>query len=280
MSPVLTIAHLTLREAQRRRILWVAILMSALFLIVFGLGLHFIVREFEKTAGEFSNNLPAEIPATLSTMGLYVTNFLVVITAVLISVAAISGEIESHVIDVVVTKPIYRWQIVLGKWLGFTAMTLTYTLILAGGVMLLVYWRTGFKLNHIPAGLALLGLNAVIMISLTLAGGTRLSTLANGILAFMLYGVAFIGGWVENIGALLRNETAVNLGIVASLIVPIEALWRKAALLFQPRLLSNMALAGPFAVGSEPSAWMIVYGILYLSACLAFAIRTFTRRNL
>ncbi len=274
--PILNIAALTLREAQRRRLLWIALLMSALFLIVYGLGLYFITREFQRS----NSPLPAEVPATLATMGLYVTNFLVVITSVLVSVAAISGEIESHVIDIVVTKPIYRWQIVLGKWLGIAGMTLLYTLILAGGVMLLVYWRTGFTLEHILPGLSLLGLNALIMVSLTLAGGTRLSTLANGILAFMLYGVAFVGGWVENIGALLRNETAVNLGIVASLIVPIEALWRKAALLFQPRLLSNMALAGPFAIGSEPSVWMIVYGGLYLLACLLYAVRTFARRNL
>ncbi len=50
----------------------------------------------------------------------------------------------------------------------------------------------------------------------------------------MLYGLAFIAGWIEQFGALFRNEAAVNTGIVISLLVPSEAMWKRAAYLLQP----------------------------------------------
>ena len=245
--PTFVIASLTIREAQRRRILRVAVIMGVAFLALFGLGMHYIFRELESSTWRPNNGVDFfEVPATLLAMtGLYITNFLVVIMSVLISVASISSEIESRLIDTFVTKPIDRHQIVLGKWVGFAAMSCAYSLLLGSGILIITYLRTGISLSNPAGGLLIMTLNAIIMMTVTIAGGTRLSTLSNGVLAFMLYGVAFIGGWVETIGSTFRNEAAVNLGIVSSLIMPIEAIWKKAALVFQPRMLSNPEFAGP-----------------------------------
>jgi hypothetical protein len=146
--------------------------------------------------------------------------------------------------------------------------------------MLIVYVRSGYVVENLWAGLGLMVLEGLAVLSLTLAGGTRLSTLANGVVAFMLYGVAFIGGWVEQIGALLRNETAVDIGIVASLIMPSEMLWKKALALFQPVLANNPLNVGPFAVASEPSTLMLAYGGFYVVALLALALWSFSVRDL
>ena len=279
MMSILNIAEITIREGQRRNIVRLALIMGVLFLVIYGLGLHFIFVQFE----EFEVMSPAEMemPANILTlMGLYVTNFLLVIMGVLVSVATISSEIDTHVIDTIITKPLRRWEIVIGKWLGFVVMISVYTLLLAGGVLLFSYYRTGLQLFNVWGGLSLMWLNAVIVMTITIAGGTRLSTLANGVVAFMLYGVSFIGGWVETIGALFENETAVNIGIISSLIMPIESLWRKAALLFQPRILGNPAFAGPLTVTNAPSDAMVVYGLFYVVALLAFALWSFNRRDL
>ncbi|MEZ4518369.1 MAG: hypothetical protein R3C44_16625 [Chloroflexota bacterium] len=63
--------------------------------------------------------------------------------------------------------------------------------------------------------------------------------LSNGVLAFSLFGIAFLGGWVEQIGALLQNEAAVNIGIITSLIMPADILWKQGAVAF-PKRLSNL----------------------------------------
>jgi ABC-type transport system involved in multi-copper enzyme maturation permease subunit len=147
-------------------------------------------------------------------------------------------------------------------------------------MMLYVYWRAGYTAHNLAAGIGLMVLQGWVVLTLTITGGTRLSTLANGVMAFMMYGIAFIGGWVEQIGALLRNETAVDIGIVTSLIMPGEILWKKALSLFNPGLSGSPFETGPFAVASQPSGLMITYAVLYLLGLLALALVSFSRRDL
>jgi ABC-type transport system involved in multi-copper enzyme maturation permease subunit len=274
---ILNIARLTIQEAQRRRILWIGTLMGFLFLIVFGLGFHFIYLDVTENLSPEEFEFPFLF---LTLAGLYATNFLVIMVAVLVSVATISGEVETHTIESLITKPVYRWEIVLGKWVGFAIIIFFYVLLLPGGLLLIVYVRAGFTMNNVSAGLGLMYLEGLVGLTVSFVGGTRLSTLANGALAFMLYGVAFVGGWVEQVGALLRNETAVDLGILASLIMPSEILWKKASAVFEPRLVTGFEFAGPFAVGSQPSDGMIIYAVIYILLLLGLALRIFSRRDL
>jgi ABC-type transport system involved in multi-copper enzyme maturation permease subunit len=272
------IAQLTIRETQRRRILWVALLLGLAFLLIFALGFHYVYAEFEKAPVRPSDaNLAVNF---MLTAGLYATNFLVIVISVITSVTAVSGEIESHTVETLLTKPIRRWELVLGKWIGFAIMLLLYITLLCGGILLFVYLRSGYAVQNLVGGLSLMVLQGFLLLSLSIAGGTRFSSLANGVLAFMLYGLAFIGGWVEQIGALLHNETAVNIGIIASLIMPSEIVWKKALILFQPQLVNSINAVGPFAVASQPSDLMIVYAIGYMLALLALALWSFTARDL
>jgi ABC-type transport system involved in multi-copper enzyme maturation permease subunit len=276
--PIFTIARLTIREAQRRRLLWVALFMGVAFLLVFGVAFHFIRLDIERQVNDLADvNF---VSVLLLTAGLYAVNLLVNVVAVLVSVTTISGEIESHTIDAIVTKPIPRWQVVIGKWLGFAALILVYLTLLVGGLMLIVYLRSGFAMDNIGRGVLMMALAALLVLTVSIAGGTRLSTIANGVMTFMLFGIAFLGGLVEQVGALIRNEAAVNVGIVSSLIMPADSLWKKATAYFQPSDVTNPFELGPFAAITEPSTLMVVYAVFYLLALLAFALWSFSRREL
>ncbi|MFK7804573.1 MAG: ABC transporter permease [Anaerolineae bacterium] len=279
MIQVWNIASLTIHEGIRRNIVRLSIGMGILFLIVFGVGLHYIFLQFEESS--FMRPSEMEIPAiALTIVGLYIINFLLILVSVLVSVASISSEIDTHVIDTIVTKPVSRWAIVLGKWLGFAIMITIYAVMMGGGLILISMLRTGYALDGFMPGLSLMALNGILVMTISIAGGTRLSTLANGVVAFMLYGIAFIGTWVENIGAVFENEAAVNIGIISSLLVPAEAIWRKASLSFDSRILGNPQFAGPITVFSEPSDMMILYAIFYVAALLAWSLWSFSRRDL
>jgi Cu-processing system permease protein len=271
------IARLTIRETQRRRLLWIGALMGIGFLASFGLGFHFVYADLQRTlaADEFQYPL-----LFLTLAGLYATNFLVIVVAVLISVTTISGEIESHTIESLLTKPIGRWELIIGKWLGYAAIILVYVLLMPGGVLLIVYLESGFTLNNIAYALLLIYLGGLVALSVSVAGGTRLSTLANGAVALMLFGIAFLGGWVEQIGAIMRNEAAVDIGIMTSLIMPTEILWRKATALLEPQLVRGFEFAGPFGLGSQPSNGMILYAMIYVVALIALAMWLFSTRDL
>jgi ABC-2 type transport system permease protein len=273
----LVIARLTFREAARRRILLAALLLGIVFLIIYGLGFHYVNIEIEREGTRVLQR--NEIRNFLFMAGLYVVNFLTVMMAVLTSVDTLSGEIASGTVHTLVSKPVRRREIVLGKWLGFVGMLTLYLILMAGGVVVLVYAISGYAAPNLVNGLALLWLNAILLLGVSLVGGAMLSTLANGVLVFGLYGIAFVGGWIEQIGSFLQNQTAVNIGILSSLIIPSEALWKRAAYEMQSPLVQALGIS-PFSAVSVPSPMMIAYAALYSGAALFLAVRLFARRDL
>jgi hypothetical protein len=81
---------------------------------------------------------------------------------VLTSVDTLSGEIASGTIHTLVAKPLRRWEIVLGKWLGFSGMLTLYLLLMAGGVVTVVYLVGGYAA---PNGTAYIYNNTIYKIS-------------------------------------------------------------------------------------------------------------------
>jgi ABC-type transport system involved in multi-copper enzyme maturation permease subunit len=279
MDSTFTIARLTFRESSRRWILWVALVLGIAFLIVYAIGFN----EIQKDLGRQGASVPLlqnnEIYNFLTMAGLYAVNFLGIMMAVLTSVDTLSGEISSGTIHTLVSKPLGRWEIVLGKWLGFSTMLLLYLSLMAGGVLVLVYLIADYVPPNAIQGLVLIIFNAILLLSLSLLGGSILSTLANGVLVFGLYSIAFIGGWIEQFGTLLHNQTAINIGVISSLILPSEAIWKRAAYEMQSPMVAALGFS-PFVSNVVPSLLMMVYAVLFTLAALYLAIRMFSRRDL
>ena len=280
MRGILTISQLTIHEALRKRVLLAALLLGLAFLVIFALGFYFMNREvIETTRGPETQAQRALIYIFLTMAGLYAVNFLMVMMAALLPVDTLSGEIRSGAIQSLVTKPLRRAEIVLGKWFGFWVILAGYLLLMGGGVLLVARVVSNTTPPNVWLGLALMMLEATLLLTVSIAGGTRLSTLANGVLVFGLFGLAFIGGWIEQIGALFQNETARYVGVIASLLVPSEALWQLAAYNMQPSLMRDMTLT-PFSPASVPSNAMIVWAVGYTLIVLMWGLWSFRRRDL
>ena len=277
------IARLTFREAASRKILLAALLLGLLFLVVFGLGYHFIMSELQKQLKYMPSIQLNEIRNFLLMAAIYVVNFLTVMMAVLTSVDTLSGEISSGTIQTIVSKPIQRWEVLLGKWTGFVFMNTLYLLLMAGGVIIIIFLRSNYLPPNPITAFCLLWLNAVLMLSVSILGGTRLTTLANGVLVFGLFGVSFIGGWIEQIGAFIpeavTRQATTNIGVVTSLILPSEAIWRRAAHELQSPIVSAMGFS-PFAGNTYPSTLMVAYAALFIVGCILLAVRFFNQRDL
>src|SRR5262249_35818566 len=138
------------------------------------------------------------------------------------------------VMQTLASKPVRRSEILLGKWLAFALLALAYLALLAGGVLLVARLQSGVSPPNVGLGLPLMGLEIVLLVTLSIAGGTRLSTVTNGVAVFGLYGLAFIGSWVEQIATFAGNHAARNIGTIASLIMPSESMWQLAAHHMQP----------------------------------------------
>ena len=279
LNGLLTIAHLTWVEARRTRIALAALVCAVLFLGVYATALFFLYRH--------GANPPARAPLLLRQMqleiltlaGLYVANFLTLAFAVLLPVDSISGEIDSGVIETVASKPVARSAIVLGKWITFMAMVAVYLLLIAGGVVLLVWLFTGFMQQHLAAALPLMFLGAATLLTLSIAGGTRLKTVTNAIVVFGFYAIAFIGGWIEAIGAQLGSEASRYIGTSISLVSPVDALWRLAAHVMQPPMMQQLPIT-PFSSAAVPSTAMVVWAVGFVIATLLVALRGLRTRAL
>jgi len=211
--------------------------------------------------------------------GLYAITFLLIALGALLAADTLAGEISSGTVQTVVTKPLDRFQVVLGKWFGFAGLLGLYLVLLAGGVVISVWLQSRYLAPHLLAGLGLIYLESLLIMSVSLMCSSRLSALATGAVVFGLYGLAFIGGWIEQIGSFLHNSTAVYIGIVTSLIIPSETLWRRAAFEMQSPLAGLLGMS-PFGTISVPSPVSIIYAILYISIALGVTLYAFSRRDL
>ena len=278
MKALLTIVHLTLHEAGRRRILTATLIGAAAFLILYGIGFHFVAKHAANEAGAIV--LRQRLMFNFLTLaGLYATHFLTLMTAVLLPVDTLSGDIATGVVQTLASKPVHRSSIVLGKWLAFSMVAVAYFAVVSGGVLLIARGIGHFTPPGLAQGLPLMALDAVVLVSVSIAGGAQLATVTSGILVFGLYGLAFIGGWVEQVGTMTGNVAAQNVGTVASLIMPTEAIWQRAAYFMQPSVMRDLQLS-PFSSGALPSTAMVWWAVLYAVLALLSGIQAFRRRAL
>ncbi|MGH9468862.1 MAG: ABC transporter permease [Terriglobia bacterium] len=268
-------AGVTFREAARKKVLWMALAAGCAFLVLFGAGLHYQVKDL---AGA-NSIVRRQVPNAMLIVGIYAVDLLAMVITVLASADTLSGEIASGTIHAVATKPVTRWEVLLGKWLGFVGMMTLYIGLMVAGVACLAWFLSGATALHLCWGVLLIWLESIVLLNVTLLCGASLSTLTSGVLVLGLYALAFLGGWIEQVGALTRSPRVVDVGVIASIIMPSESLWRRAAFEMQSPVVGALRIS-PFSNASVPSAAMIGYAVAYLAIALALAGRSFGARDL
>ena len=121
-------------------------------------------------------------------------------------------------------------------------------------------------------------LEITLSLTIAVAGGARFSTVTNAIAAVGFYGVAFVGGFVEQIGGFAGITSLRTVGIIVSLISPADSMWRMAANYMQPEIVRR---TGMLALGaSVPSSAMVWWAAGFTVLTLLYAIRAFRQRAL
>jgi Cu-processing system permease protein len=279
------IAQITFQEAFRRKMIVAVLFLSVLFLALYAFGFKLLVDDFEtfneQRSGMPAQVLPYEIQASAMVMlGLYTVNFLAGIMTIFAAVGAISSEIESGTLHAVLSKPIARWEVIAGKYAGFVIMISAYIAFMVGGVVLVSTSVGNYTPPNVMQGTALIILVSMILLSLTMLGSTLLSTMANGITVFMLYGMALTGGLVEQIGTALSNDTMVRIGVTSSILLPSDAMWKLASYVVQPAIAVNLIGPNPFGTAKPPSTFAVQYAVAYCLVLVVASMFVFRRRDI
>lgn len=282
---LLTIARFTLQEAINRRLVLAGVLISLAFVGLYALGFSFLYAQVPAGVRR-AGGVPMVVvfSSIMAVLGLYAVHFLSSFLALFLSVGAISGEIDSGTLHAVLARPIRRAEFVLGRWLAYAGLMGVYVAAMAGLLLLVARAVAGYEAPDPARAIGLMVLSAVVLLSVSLFGSSLLSTLANGVVVFTLFGLAWLAGIIELAGEALANESMLNLGIAVSLLLPTDAIWRGASYYVQsPAFL--MALAAgrdvlPFASSSPLSPPFLVWSLLHPLVFLLGAILAFSRRDL
>jgi hypothetical protein len=128
MHRILTISRLTWKAAFRYRLFWV---MSGL-LVAAVLGLPLILKADGTAKG---------LTQILLTYTLSAITVLLGSATLWLSCGSLARDVEECQMQVVITKPIARWQVWLGKWLGIVALDAALLALSGGAAFLLLQWR-------------------------------------------------------------------------------------------------------------------------------------------
>ena len=181
MRPIISIAMTTLGEAIRRRVLLIILLIAILFLAV-APGLSVLSARSETTV--------------LRGMMLGIIQLASAVIAIVLTVYMIPNEIERRTIYTILSKPVQRWQFLIGKYLG-AVLSLGLMMLM----MIVVLVSTYYIQQHDASAIADL-IKAPIMyfvqMSLLAAVAIFFSTFVTPLVNFFLSGGLYLLGSLFN----------------------------------------------------------------------------------
>ena len=280
--PLLIIAGLTLREAARRRLLLAVAILTALIVGATGWGFSRIPT-FTRGAQPISH---VEVLATTAEFVLLIAlmfSFVLAVGAAFLAAPAVAADVESGLVLALLPRPIRRADVVVGKWLGLAALLAGYTALISLLELSVVRVVTGYWPPHPAVAVLFLIGQALVLLTLGLLVSTRLSSITGGIIALVLFGVAWIVGIITQVGATFHNTSITTMGTVVSLALPTDGLWHGVQYNLQPAAITALANTrgeGGIVSGTQPTAPYVVWAVGWVVVMLLLAVRSFNRRDL
>ncbi|MFA4028900.1 MAG: hypothetical protein GDYSWBUE_001365 [Candidatus Fervidibacterota bacterium] len=182
------IARNTFQEAIRRKFFWVVFLFALVAIA---------------SANLFSGIAPGEEKKFVFDFGLGSITLFGMLITIFLGATMIPSEVDRRTIFTILSKPVRRWQFLLGKFLGLALTTLVTVACM--GILLVVihsYVAKGLDVNVIKA-VALAFFQLLIIGAIALAASTRGSLAFNIVFAVLIY---FVGAQSSSLLALAEPE--------------------------------------------------------------------------
>jgi ABC-type transport system involved in multi-copper enzyme maturation permease subunit len=285
VSSVAVIVEYGFREAVRRKVFAVVVLLTLAFLSLFWLANHYVFTQLDQISPPADVNVDTRTFAGAFMFGLalFATLFLGVVLAVFLTIGVVSGDAERGLLQPLVVRPVGRSTLLLARFLGAAGVCVTYVLAVYFAAMLITGLTGHWWPDRIVSpGVELAGA-VVIVIALSLLGSVVISSTANGIAVFMLFGAGLVAGLLGTIGHALNSHAVKHASTIAAWALPFEALYQDALRMITERasgLTGFLLQLGPFG-GAYIHGWGIrIWSVGYLFVVLALAVFAFSRRNL
>ncbi|HEY2937597.1 MAG TPA: ABC transporter permease, partial [Gaiellaceae bacterium] len=249
---VLTVVRYGLQEAVRRKVFAVVLVLTAAFLGLYALGNHYAFRDLSHVNPPAGIEPRPFVGAFIFGLAMFATLFLGVVLAVFLTIGVVRGDAERGLLQPLVVRPLGRSTLLFARWLGAIAVCAPYVLAVYFTAMAITdnagHWVPD---TVVTPGLELAGGVAVVA-ALSLLGSVFLSTTANGIAIFMLFGAGLVAGLLGTIGHAINSHALSHAARIAAWALPFEALYQDGLRLLTVRAtgLTRFVLElGPFGGG-------------------------------
>jgi Cu-processing system permease protein len=277
-----------LRESLRRRVFAVVLVLTAGFLGLYALGAE---KAFDETqdlgpppesalAGLDAQELTG---ATVFGLSMFGTLFLGTVLAAFLTLGVVRGDAERGLLQPLVVRPIGRSTLLAARFLAAAAVCGVYVLSVYAAALVITRATGGWVPDRIVAPGLQLAVGVAVIAAISLTGSVFLTTTANGIAVFMIFGAGLVAGLLGQIGEVLDSETLIRVAEITSWVLPFEALYQDGlnAITADSSGFTEFALQlGPFGGAQAAGEFLWPWTAAYFLLVGGIALFAFTRRDL
>jgi ABC-type transport system involved in multi-copper enzyme maturation permease subunit len=259
MNTIWIVAQGTFGEAMRRKILNV-FLFVAIAMIIMGFA--------------FSSLDPRQELVIVRSLGLGVIQLAGVFISVILGINLIPNEIERRTIYTILSKPVQRYEFLLGKFVG-GLMTVAMNIVLMGAVFfLLVSWKEGHANVDILKGILMTFFQLFLVSSIAVFFSAFLSPFVNFFLTFAVFLLGSMSSVIESLGTQDGKKSALTVDFFKFLHLVLPN--------FGNFNIENPIIHPEVIVTSEGKYILITigYAIVYSAFVLTAAVLIFDKREL
>lgn len=250
---IVVIALNTFRETIREKILY-----NLLFFALLMIGSSILLSAL--TIGEQSK--------IIMDIGLASINIFGVLIAIFVGIGLVSKEIEKKTIYTIISKPIYRYQFLLGKYLGLLITLFVNTSIMVIGFFsVLVFMRYNITPDIMKA-ILLIFIELMVITALALLFSTFTSSTLSAIFTVSIYVIGHLSGDLKSLAAKVGNPIIIFMLDALYYIIPNLKNFN-----IKGEVVHKIAL-DPFLVTMS-----VLYGLLYICMILLASVIIFQRRD-
>jgi ABC-type transport system involved in multi-copper enzyme maturation permease subunit len=283
VTDVLTIAGYGIRESIRRRVFVVVAILTVGSGVLYTLGARLAFHDTQNFSGPGIADTKDFTGATVFGMAMFGTLFLGAVLAAFLSLGVIRGDSERGLLQPLVVRPVGRATVLASRFGAAAAVSAGYVVIVYTGALVATaivgdWWPD----QIVRPALGLVG-GVVVISAISTAGSVFLTSTANGIAVFMIYGAGLIAGLLGQIGDALQSDNLQNISAVATWILPFEALFQdglNATVSDTGGITGAILKLGPFGGAHHAGALIWPYTVLYVAAVIGAATWAFGRRDL
>src|SRR5262249_23736092 len=158
------------------------------FLVLVWVACHFVFGNLAHIAPPPGVDKLTFAGAFMLGLVMFGTLFLGVVLSIFLTLGTVNGDAERGLLQPLVVRPVGRSTLLLSRFLGAAAVAVIYVLVVYGcGSAIIDLTGSWLPAHKLTPALELAGA-VVIVVAVSLLGSVVLSSIANGIAVFMLFG--------------------------------------------------------------------------------------------